>query len=298
MDVSSLFRWEVFGTLCVIELDLMHLMDNKIMSDSKKVGIAAVIWMVSVLLSRVIGLVREAVIGRTIGGGSDADVFLDVFHSSRFLNYLLAGGALSIVLFLFFPLILPKKSQKMAGDPFLESQMPLLLYSSYFYHFVVATSLFGSFARSWFFRRTTCWFLFTSPELSFLLNFFHLVGGLLSAALQAQDKHAIPAMTGLIYTISIILGGLIFSSAEGFAYGVLFGSIVGPFALPLYGCLKSGMRWSLSFSVSDVDVKNYFLRSLPIMLGFSIIVFDDFFQTTRISFTEKVLYRHFSMPKH
>ena len=45
------------------------------MSTSKKVGVAAVIWMGSVFLSRIIGLVREAVIGRTIGGGSDADVF-------------------------------------------------------------------------------------------------------------------------------------------------------------------------------------------------------------------------------
>ena len=40
-------------------------------------------------------------------------------------------------------------------------------------------------------------------------QFFHVIGGLLSAALQAQDKHLLPALAPLVYSASIIAGGLI-----------------------------------------------------------------------------------------
>ena len=147
----------------------------------------------------------------------------------------------------FFPLILPKNSLKMAGDPFLESQMPLLLSSSYFYHFCGCYFLIWHLCSVQVFSEEQLVVLVHLTKLFFRLNFFIWLGGFCRLLYKHKINMVIPAMTGLIYTISIILGGLIFSSAEGFAYGVLFGSIVGPFALPLYGCLKSGMRWSLSF---------------------------------------------------
>ena len=51
-------------------------------------------------------------------------------------------------------------------------------------------------------------------------------------------------MAPLVYSAGIIISGLIGAyypqlGAEGFAWGVLIGSIAGPFALPLYGCIRS-----------------------------------------------------------
>ena len=39
-------------------------------------------------------------------------------------------------------------------------------------------------------------------------QFFHVIGGLLSATLQAQDLHFLPAMAPLVYSAGIIAGGL------------------------------------------------------------------------------------------
>ncbi len=64
---------------------------------TRRIGIAGLIWGASILLSRIIGVVREAVIGRTLGGGASADAYWAAFIVPDFLNYLLAGGALSIV---------------------------------------------------------------------------------------------------------------------------------------------------------------------------------------------------------
>ena len=62
---------------------------------SRAVRAAALVWGASVLLSRLLGLAREAVIGRVLGGGGEADVFFAAFVLPDFLNYLLAGGVLN-----------------------------------------------------------------------------------------------------------------------------------------------------------------------------------------------------------
>jgi putative peptidoglycan lipid II flippase len=49
------------------------------------------------------GLVREQVIGRTLGASRQTDLYFASFTLPDFLNYLLAAGALSIV---FIPMFL------------------------------------------------------------------------------------------------------------------------------------------------------------------------------------------------
>ena len=67
----------------------------------KKVGIASVIMMASVLLSRLIGLAREMVIAY-IGGASGAvDAYQLAFFIPEILNHIVASGFLSIT---FIPL--------------------------------------------------------------------------------------------------------------------------------------------------------------------------------------------------
>ena len=45
--------------------------------------------------------------------------------------------------------------------------------------------------------------------------------------------------------------------------------------LPLIGAFKVGLRWRLQLDLSHPDLRTWFWRSLPIMLGFSIIAVDD-----------------------
>jgi putative peptidoglycan lipid II flippase len=118
---------------------------------------------------------------------------------------------------------------------------------------------------------------------------FHALGGLLSAALQAQNLHALPAMAPLIYSACIIIGGLLGAhypglGADGFAWGVLVGSVTGPFGLPLYGCLKTRMRWLPSFAFGNPDLSRYLWLSLPIMIGFSIVVVDEWIVKNQASY--------------
>ena len=115
-----------------------------------------------------------------------------------------------------------------------------------------------------------------------------MIGGLLSVTLQAQDLHFLPAMAPLVYSAGIIVGGLAGAhlgiGADGFAWGVLAGSALGPFALPLCGCLRTHMRWYPILSFANADLRRYLWLSFPIMIGFSIVVVDEWIVKNQASY--------------
>src|SRR5512145_50785 len=63
---------------------------------NKKVGLAALIMMASVLLSRVIGLLREMVIARYGGAAGEVDAYNIAFIIPEILNHVVASGFLSV----------------------------------------------------------------------------------------------------------------------------------------------------------------------------------------------------------
>jgi putative peptidoglycan lipid II flippase len=60
---------------------------------ARTIGIASIIWASSILLSRFMGLVREQIIGRTLGASRQADIYFASFELPDFLNYL-GGGSI------------------------------------------------------------------------------------------------------------------------------------------------------------------------------------------------------------
>ena len=208
------------------------------------VGIASIIWAASIFLSRIMGLLREQIIGRTLGASREADLYFASFTLPDFLNYLLAAGALSIV---FIPIFVEylERDDREGGWRALSVIANFILVAG-----GVGIALLTIFARPLAGLAAPG---FTGPgEVDTLVRLiriilpaqlFLVIGGLLSAALQAQDRHILPAMAPLVYSVGIIVGGLVGAhypgmGADGFAWGVLGGSALGPFALPLYGCLK------------------------------------------------------------
>ncbi|MCA9560083.1 MAG: hypothetical protein KC583_16160, partial [Myxococcales bacterium] len=247
-------------------------------SSRRVIGVASVLWGAGILMNRAIGLIRESVIGRTLGNGRETDLYQTAFELPDFLNYLLAGGVLSIVFIPIFQGHLARDDEDAGWRAFSAIANPLVLLMTLG---VVAM---------WFATPTLTRLLFDFapedfPTLDRLVRIvlpaqiFHLVGGLLSATLMARDQHRLPALAPLIYTACIIVGGLALGpslGAAGFCWGVLVGSVLGPFGLPLYGAVRQkDFAWNVKFSLRDADFKTYIWRSLPVMLGFSVVAVDD-----------------------
>lgn len=245
---------------------------------SRRIGIAAAIWGISVLLSRAIGLIREAVIGRVLGGGAEADAYWTAFVLPDFLNYLLAGGAIGIVFIPIFSGYLAREDEPGAWRVFstLANGLLLGISAAVIVGWLLAPRLAPWLAPGFDAQQTAQ--LVRLTRIMLPAQIFHLVGGLLSATLQARDQHALPAMATLGYAGTIVAAGLIFGptvGAEAFAWGVLLGSALGPFGLPLYGCLRQGLGWRLQLEPRLPEARRYIVLTLPIMLAFSVIVADD-----------------------
>ena len=259
-------------------------------NQARIIGIASIIWAASIFLSRIMGLAREQIIGRTLGASREADLYFASFTLPDFLNYLLAAGALSIV---FIPIFVEylERNDRDGGWKAL----------SVIANFILVVGTIGIALLMIFARPLTSLVApgFAEPaEVATLVRLiriilpaqsFLVIGGLLSAALQAQDRHFLPAMAPLVYSAGIIIGGLIGAhypgmGADGFAWGVLAGSAMGPFALPLYGCIKSRMRWYPLLSFWNRDLRRYLWLSFPIMIGFSIVVVDEWIVKSQASY--------------
>lgn len=266
-----------------------HRLERPRRSEARTIGIASAIWAGSIFLSRIMGLLREQIIGRTLGASREADLYFASFTLPDFLNYLLAAGALSIVFIPIFLKYLERGDDKAGWEAF-----------SVIANFIIVAGGIGIGLLMIFARPLASLVApgFTqSAEIETLVRliriilpaqFFHVIGGLLSAALQAQDRHALPALAPLVYSAGIIGGGLVGAhlgaGADGFAWGVLVGSALGPFALPLYGCLKSHMRWYAILSFRNKDLRRYLWLSFPIMIGFSIVVVDEWIVKNQASY--------------
>ncbi|MCB9791571.1 MAG: murein biosynthesis integral membrane protein MurJ [Alphaproteobacteria bacterium] len=245
---------------------------------SRRIGIASLIWGFSILLSRFIGVVREAVIGRVLGGGAEADVYWAAFVLPDFLNYLLAGGALTIVFIPIFSRYLAEDREEDGWRVFsaIFNFAVLLLGAATALLWVAAPRIVPYVGPG--FDEAQLAELTRLTRIILPAQIFHILGGLLSSTLQARDRHVAPAFANLGYTACIVGFGLLLGprmGGEAFAWGVLIGSILGPFGLPLVDCLRTRLGWSLSLDLRHPDFRRYFWLSLPIMLAFSIVVVDD-----------------------
>ncbi len=233
----------------------------------------------ALLASRLMGLVRDAALGTILGVGPDADAYAAAFRVPDLVGYVVSGGALSIVFIPMFTGYLGRGEDQRAWRAF-----------SLVANFILALTAILVPLMWWFAPELVAIFVpgFDAERTALVVHLsrillpaqvFHLLSGLLTAALLAQDRHAIPAIAPLVYNGAIIAGGLVSGSAEGFAWGVVVGAFLGPFLLPLIAALRGGLRWRPVFSLTDPDFRRYLLPALPIMLAFGIVGVDDWVWT-------------------
>lgn len=248
---------------------------------TQHMGLAALIMSASIVLSRFMGLLRDKVISWQFGASGEADLYFAAFVVPDFINYLLAGGYVSITL---IPL-LARRFDEDSADAW-------RFFSAVFWWALLVSCLLTALAW-WQAPQLSAWVApgFSPEQISRLAYFlriilpaqvFFLVGACFSALLFLRRQFYIPALTPLIYNGLIIAGGLLLPLAggaqgmEGFCWGVTIGAALGAFALPWWAAGFGGELRLLPVLRHPL-LRRFLIVALPLMLGQSVVMLNEQF---------------------
>lgn len=235
----------------------------------------------SILLSRLIGFVREWVLAYTIGANALTDVYYASFTIPDFINYLMAAGALSIS---FIPLLSDYLSRGEEDTAIRLFRSVLSWMGALLIAFIIVAEIFAvPLARA----IAPGFDVAQIDLLAYLLRiilpaqFFFYFGSLAMAVQHTHGKFLIPAVAPIIYNFGIILFGVGLGNqlgVTGFSIGVLVGAIFSHGILQWWGLRAVGFS-SMPYFALPTEIrsglKKYALLTLPLALSFSLLVTDE-----------------------
>lgn len=249
------------------------------MSKPIRMRTAAVVIAASVLLSRILGLGREALIAAFFGREAEADLYNQAFLVPDFLNYLLAGAYLTITL-------VPILSRHLEEGDFERASRA---FTSVFRFVAIViltlTTLLWLLADPLvdliFPEATDPARLTTMTRLVLPAQVFLVLGALLMAVQYTHKRFVIPATAPLIYNLGIIGGGAVGwalgdPTPEAFLVGAVVGAAIGNFGLQWYGAKRTG-TWLTRTGPGDSAIREYLVLAIPLMIGQSVAVLDEQF---------------------
>lgn len=251
-------------------------------STGTKVAKAAGIIMVAMVLSRILGYVRDMVIYAYFGQNNLTDAYNAAFSIPDFLYYLLVGGALSSAFIPVFSGYLAKDQEKEGWRV-----------ASTIFNLVIILMV-GGITLGMIFTPTLVRLLVPgfSPEnqaltvtmtrIMFLQTFFMALNGISMGILNSYQRFLAPALGSVFYNLGIILVGLLLFHYFGpelgiisFAIGVVAGAVLN-FAIQLPALRKVGLRYLPVIDLKHPGVQKIGALIIPVLIGLSVTHFNLF----------------------
>jgi len=243
----------------------------------RRLGAAALLLGASVLLSRVLGFARDMVLAHRLGVGTATDAFSAAFQIPDLLNYLLAGGALAIAFTPLYLRALQREGEASAARLFhtvlgtLGAVTIVLTVVLWVYADAAIALQFGDFDAET--RALTT----RLTRIVLPAQIFFVTGGIVRAVLMAHGRFGAQAAAPLLYNGAIIVGGLLGSGVEGFAWGALAGAVLGQLVVPL-GQLRRVTSLGARVAPLDPRFRIYLVAALPLMIGLSLTTVDEWYE--------------------
>lgn len=248
------------------------------MTSGKRVAKAAGMLMVAMILSRIIGYVRDMVIYARFGQNNFTDAYNAAFSIPDFLYYLLVGGALSSAFIPVFSSLIATKKEKEGW-----------IVASTIFNIIIILMLFGI-AIGIVFAPTLIHILVPGfdaanmeltvkmTRIMFVQTFFMALNGISMGILNSYHHFLAPAAGAVLYNLGIIIVGLILSpyiGIMGFAVGVVAGAILN-FCVQLPALFKIGLRYKPIIDLKHPGVRKIATLILPVLIGLSVTHFNLF----------------------
>ena len=247
----------------------------------KKIGMATVIMMASIFLSRITGVAREMVLAALAGAGTAVDAYRVAFVLPEILNHILASGFLSVTFIPIFSRYLTDDQEQNGWHTFsnILTVFGTILAALIVLAMILAPHVVPLLAAG----RQDPEFIALAVRMTRITlpaQFFFFAGGMLMAVQYTKNQFLFPALAPLVYNLSIIAGGWFLSrhmGVEGFCWGALAGAAIGSFAIQFYGAMRIGMRFRPVVDVGHRDLRRYVALTLPLMIGLTMVFSTELF---------------------
>ncbi|MGZ4815405.1 MAG: murein biosynthesis integral membrane protein MurJ [Terriglobales bacterium] len=239
---------------------------------------ATLLLMSTVMLSRIVGYLRDAYIAYAFGAGLQTDAYVAAFTVPDFLNYILAGGTTSITFIAIYTRYLANHEEKTADRTF--SAIVTIMAAVLIVGIVIAEIFAPQITRTIFPHFTPdqnmlCVYL---TRILLPAQLFFYVGGIISAVLASHRMFLVPSLAPIIYNFGIIFGGVLLSHRFGIAslaIGAVAGSFLGPFLVNALGATRTSIGFALNLDIGDPGFREWIRKTIPLMLGVSLVSADD-----------------------
>jgi len=241
------------------------------------VGSAGIV-MASVMLSRLLGFLREWTLAHQVGSNASTDSYYAAFTLPDFLNYLVAGASLSVIFIPVFTKYVTEGREDEAWHVFstVITFMALLLTTVVILGEIFTPQLVNIISPG--FTPDAKQTVVSLTRLMLPAQICFVLGSILAAVQYARSQFLLPSLATVIYNLFIILGGwFLFAwiGISGFAVGVLTGAIIGNFALQIYGAARVGARFEPNLHLRHPGFILFIKLAVPIMLALSLSACDD-----------------------
>ncbi len=262
------------------------------MSTQKTVTKAAAIMMAAIMLSRILGLVRDVVISGLFGQGRNTDLYYAAFGIPDLLFFLIAGGVLSAAFVPVFVEYLEKNQREEAWELFsvIASIMAVIVAVLILFGEIFARHLVPILATPGIDDPQSLDFLAYLTRIVLPAQFFFFMGGLMMAALWAHKHFTAPGLGPSIYNIGIITGGAIAGTqigpqgVQGLAWGALTGAFFGNFVLQFFVLRRYGMKFRPNFNYRHPGAIKVWKLMVPVIFSLSLTYVDVYINRWFASF--------------
>lgn len=239
--------------------------------------------MAAILLSRVLGLVREMVISHKFGQGALVDAYGAAFNLPDLLYFFLSSGALSSAFIPVFVEYLHTNRERDAWRIFSAvgclmaiGLVGAVVLTEIFAHPLVALVAPGFRHDPEMLQRTV---FLTRIVLPAQLFFF--LGGLMMATLEARQRFTARALGPVIYNVGIIFGAVVLSryirtdqGISALCWGAVGGAFAGNVLLSYFSLRRAGYQFIPNLNLRHPGVVQVGKLALPVMLGLSLPQID------------------------
>jgi putative peptidoglycan lipid II flippase len=239
-------------------------------SEQKSVKIAALVMVITVLLSRFLGLIRDRLLAGTFGASIDLDIYYAAFRMPDLIYSIIFAGGIIVA---FLP-IFSEYQKKNKEDSWKIANSILnifaILYTVFFIIFFFLSPDFISILIGKF-----------SPEyqgkaieltrLIFIAVFFFGLSSIFSTILNYFQRFVAYSLAPLLYNLGIILGTIFLSPHYGIfgpGIGVVIGAIL-HFLIQVPVAIKCGYKYKPVINFKHPGLSNFFKLVVPRIIASS-----------------------------